>query len=198
MTCIIGYLDKKNDTVYIGGDSMGSNGYTQGIYLNGKVFHNETIPDVIMGVCGSYRNMDLLRYSKCLFPEIDFYKNPEINHQYMVNTFIPSVISLFQNNNPSASETNRGCEFIIGVKNKLFIIQSDYSVLEPQNGIATIGSGEETSYGSMYTTTKHYPDIHPVDHIKYALKAKKTKSMGVHKPFIIINTKNKDEVIKID
>ena len=28
MTCIVGFVDKKNDCVWMGADSLGSNGYT--------------------------------------------------------------------------------------------------------------------------------------------------------------------------
>ena len=47
MTCVVGFTDKENKVTWMGADSMGSNGYTHGIYDDKKVFHNETISNII-------------------------------------------------------------------------------------------------------------------------------------------------------
>lgn len=96
MTCIIGFTDKKNDCVWICGDSLGSNGFTKSTNLSSKVFKNKTFSNVAMGSTSTFRHIDLLKYSETLFPEIDRYKDTEINHEYMVNTFIPNLIELFE------------------------------------------------------------------------------------------------------
>lgn len=141
MTCIIGFVDKKNDCVWMGADSLGSNGYTKSVNIQPKVFHHDVFKNVVMGSTTTFRHIDLLKYSENLFPEVDFYKDKEIDHRYIVKTFIPNLITLFQSNIPSESETNRGANFLLGAKNKLFEIQNDYSVLVPDRDFAAVGCG---------------------------------------------------------
>ncbi|MSA02249.1 hypothetical protein GKG47_09380 [Lactonifactor sp. BIOML-A3] len=74
MTCIIGYLDKKNKCTWIGCDSLGSNGYTKAVESQPKIFRNKVFENVIMGSTSTFRHIDLLKYSKELFDEIDKYK----------------------------------------------------------------------------------------------------------------------------
>lgn len=200
MTCIVGYIDKKNDTVWMGSDSMGSNGYTHELFSVPKVFRQDVFKNVIMGVCGSYRSMDLLRYSESLFPELDWYKKKdEIDHKYMVKTFIPNVIKLLQENQPDENETSRGCNFLVGVKNQLFEIQNDYSVLTPIHNFASVGSGEVAAIGSLITTNRLYGDkMKPENHILHALRAATEYCMGVGAPYHLINTKEEDKIYTFD
>ena len=68
MTCIVGFTDKKNNVTWMGGDSLGSNGYTQAVNLAGKVFHNDVLNNIVIGGTSTFRHLDLLKYSKNLFP----------------------------------------------------------------------------------------------------------------------------------
>ena len=108
MTCIVGFTDKKNNATWPGADSLGSNGYTQDVESNPKVFRNTTLKNVVMGSTSTFRHIDLLKYSKTLFPEIDKYKIPsgetKVNHEYMVTTFVPNIINPL--NHQSLKETS--------------------------------------------------------------------------------------------
>lgn len=197
MTCIVGFVDKENDCVWMGADSLGSNGYTKSVNTQHKVFHHDIFKNVVMGSTTTFRHIDLLKYSENLFPEIDFYKNKEIDHKYMVKTFIPNLATLFRNNVFSEDDKNRGANFLLGAKDKLFEIQNDYSVLVPDHGFAAVGCGEDVAMGSLLTTTRYFPDVNPVDHILFALRAAENYCCGVQGPFVIINTMN-DEVLTFD
>lgn len=198
MTCIIGFTDKANNCVWMGADSLGSNGYTKSINTQPKVFHHDVFKNVVMGSTTTFRHIDLLKYSENLFPELDFYKEKEIDHKYMVKTFIPNLITLFQGNIYSESDTNKGANFLLGAKNQLFEIQCDYSVLVPDRGFAAVGCGESVAMGSLITTTSRFGnDMSAVDHILYALRAASDYCCGVSGPFVIINTMN-DEVLVFD
>lgn len=96
MTCIIGFTDRKNNVSWIGGDSLGSNGYTKSTEKPSKVFRNETFKNVLIGGTTTFRHLDLLKYSNTLFNEIDWYKKIDIDHKFMVTKFIPNVIKLFK------------------------------------------------------------------------------------------------------
>lgn len=195
MTCIVGFLDKENDTVWIGGDSLASNGYSKNVCNNLKVFHHYLNKSIIIGSTTTFRHIDLLQYSENLFPELDFYKKKEIDREYMIKTFVPNLINLFQNNVYSSNNEHKGGNFIIGIKNKLFEIQPDYSVLEPTTGYISVGSGEDFALGSLYVTTHEHKNWTPERHIEMALKSAEFNSCGVQRPFRIINTKDEKEII---
>ena len=194
MTCIIGYIDRKNDCVWMGCDSLGSNGFTKDVESSSKAFHNNTMKNVIMGGTTTFRHLDLLRYSDKLFDEIETYKNPTIDHKYMVTKFIPKVIELFKDGVIHEEDKNKGANFIVGVNNKLFEIQSDYSVLEPMDGMCAVGCGEYTAMGSLYSTKDDEAKTIP-ERIQIALEAAEHCCCGVQRPFRIINTKNDEEII---
>lgn len=193
MTCIIGYLDKKNDCVWIGGDSLGSNGYTKSVEKQSKVFRNDIFKNVIMGSTNTFRHIDLLKYSADLFDEVDFYKKTELDHKYMVTKVIPKIITLFKDGLVSEDEKNRGANFIVGAGNNLFEIQDDYSVLNPELGFCCVGCGYAVAMGSLLTTKNM--DLSIIDKIKMALESAEEYCCGVQRPFRIINTKNEEEII---
>ena len=193
MTCIIGFADKKNDVSWIGGDSLSSNGYTKEIQNASKIFRNDIFKDVLMGGTTSFRHLDLLKYSDKLFDEIDWFKNTEIDHKFMVTKFIPKVISLFKEGIIDEEETNRGGNFIVATPGKVFEIQSDYSVLEPELGICAVGCGEDVAMGSLITTKDL--NMSPQERIIKALEAAEQCCCGVQRPFRILCTDGRDEII---
>jgi len=187
-------IDIQNNCAWIGGDSLGSNWSNKATYLQPKVFRNTTFKNVIMGSTSTFRHIDLLRYSKKLFDEVDLYKNVSLDHEYMVTKFIPQVISLFNDGIKHELEQDKGGNFIICAKNKVFEIQSDYSVLEPSLGFCAVGCGTYFAMGSMYSTKDL--DIPIPRKIEMALEAAEQCGCGVQRPFTIINTKN-EEVITV-
>ena len=195
MTCIVGFTDKKNKCIWMGCDSLGSNGHTKSIEGQAKAFHHYLFDNIIMGSTSTFRHIDLLKYSETLFPEIDKYKKTEIDHKYMVKIFIPNLVNLFQGSIYSENTENRGANFLLGVDDKLFEIQEDYSVLQPQDGFSAVGCGGYIAMGSLITTTHYFSNLNPEDHIKFALEAAENASCGVQRPFRIINTKDDKEII---
>lgn len=193
MTCIIGFTDHKSNVSWIGGDSLGSNGYTKATELSSKVFRNETFKNVLIGGTTTFRHLDLLRYSEELFEEIDWYKKTEIDHKFMVTKFIPKIIKLFKDGIVDETETKRGGNFIVATPGRLFEVQSDYSVLEPELGICAVGCGEEVAMGSLITTKDL--DMSPQDKIIKALEAAEQYCCGVQRPFRILCTDGSNEIV---
>ena len=163
MTCIIGFTDRQNGVSWIGGDSLGSDGYVKAAEMPAKVFRNEMFKNVLIGGTTTFRHLDLLKYSEDLFDEVDRYKNIEIDHKFMVKKFIPKVITLFKDGVIGEDEKNRGGNFIVATPLRVFEVQSDYSVLEPELGICAVGCGREVAMGSLITTVEM--DIPPQDKI---------------------------------
>ena len=193
MTCIVGYVDKKENCVWIGADSLGSNGFTKSVESQPKVFKNITFKNIVMGSTSTFRHIDLLKYSDKLFEEIDWYKKTELDHKYLVTKLIPNLIKLFDEGIKSELDRSKGANFIIGAGDKLFEVQTDYSVLEHSDGYASVGCGEYTALGSLYSTKNL--DIPISDKIKIALESAEHHCCGVQRPFRIINTKDEKEIV---
>jgi len=177
----------------MGGDSLGSNGYTKEVNAQSKIFRNEVFKNVVMGSTSTFRHIDLLKYADSLFNEVDFYKDTKLDHKYMVTKFTPNLIKLFDDGIKSEKSEDKGANFIIGAKNKLFEVQGDYSILEPSDGYTSVGCGEDIAMGSLYSTKDLAIPIK--DKIKIALEAAEHISCGVQRPFKIINTKDEEEII---
>jgi ATP-dependent protease HslVU (ClpYQ) peptidase subunit len=192
-TCIVGL--KHKGITYIGGDSFGSNSYMGMTYNTKKVFHINDQKEIIVGYTSSFRMGQLIQYSNTLFNNDDFLIDNKINEKYFVNTFIPKLQDLFskggyqENNN----DVLLGGEFLIAYKNKLFVIQCDYSILESSDDYLACGCGESFALGSLYTTqNKKYT---PEERILLALESASKFSTGVSGPFYLVSTNNLDTVL---
>lgn len=99
MTCIIGYIDRKNNKTYIGADSCASAGCDKIIRKDKKVFKSEYNPNFLIGFTSSYRMGQLLMYAEDkVFPSESDLKNNnlEVNHKFMVTQIIPKIQELFK------------------------------------------------------------------------------------------------------
>lgn len=195
MTCVIGYLDKINSTVYLGGDSLGSNGYSKMLYTQRKVFHSKDTKNLIIGLSGSF-NFQALEYEK-LLDEAKLLKD-EIDREYLITKFIPNLKEIVNKYNANSSKDNLNSmegSLLFGYKDKLFTIQCDYSLLESTDGFDAIGSGGEVAMGSLLTSCDI--DIPIIDKITKALEAAEKHAVGVQRPFYIINTTT-DEVVVVN
>lgn len=193
MTCIIGFADRKNGISWIGGDSLGSDGHVKAAEMPAKVFRNDTFKNVLIGGTTTFRHLDLLKYSEDLFDEVDLFKKTELDHKYMVTKFIPNVIKLFKDGVVGEIETERGGNFIVATPLRVFEIQPDYSVLEPELGICAVGCGREVAMGSLITTREM--DMPPQDKIVMALDAAERYCCGVQRPFRILCTDEREEIV---
>ena len=189
MTCIVGFVE--NGVTWMGADSLGSNGWSMAVEKRPKAFHSKDSSDIVIGGTTSFRMLQLLQYSNGLFDELSLSKS-QINHEYMVSKFIPNLQKLFSDGGFEKvdSGVKKSGEFLLGYKDNLFKVQSDYSVLENNTNYNACGCGEDFAMGSLKTTEGM--DILPEDKIRKALQAASAFSTGVAPPFIIINTNNAD------
>ena len=197
MTCIIGYVDKASSSssnkpvVWLGGDSCGSGNGSDHIYKNNKVFHYMNNPNIIMGGTTSFRHLDLLETTEGLFDDFENLEN--ITRLDIVKHFIPRVQKAFQGNYLRGDDTDRGGNFLLGINDKLFEIQNDYSVLEPDSGIIAVGCGEDTAIvmlDAYNTLTKEPPQTKLFRTLEYV----SNYNQGVKPPFTVINTQGQSFV----
>jgi len=194
MTCIVGVLDKKEDCVYIGADSLGSNGYHQIVFKNRKVFKAKDNKNILMAICGDYKLENILSIEENLIEEIKHLKN-EVNFEHIVKYTSPKIMELARkykcttlNNSYESIEG----DVIFGYKNQLYIIECSGQVLEPADGYIGGGSGGDFAI-AILSQNEYKPTT---ERIKEALEAAEKHGCGIKRPFYIMNTKN-DEVITI-
>ena len=170
MTCIVGLVSKGK--VYIGADSLGSDGFTQQIRKEPKVFKNG---DFLIGCTSSFRMIDLLKW-KFNPPTV---KDDNL-HKFMVTDFVDAVRTLFVDNgyNITSDDWRSGC-FLVGLKGRLFSIESDFQVYEQD--FHAVGSGAYHALGSLYTSKKNSP----FKDIEKALETAEHFVTSVGRPFII-------------
>jgi ATP-dependent protease HslVU (ClpYQ) peptidase subunit len=172
MTCIVGIAHKGR--VYLGGDSAGVSGLDLTVRADEKVFRHG---EFAVGFTSSFRMGQILRY---------VFTPPEIRHDedlmsYMVKRFIPEVRTVLKDEGYAHIENNRehGGFFLVGVRGRLFEIESDFQVGEATSGVAAVGCGYAYALGSMFAQSKAAPETR----LQNALEAAANFSAGVVAPF---------------
>lgn len=158
--------------VYIGADSLGSDGFTQTIRKEPKVFKNG---EFLIGCTSSFRMIDLLKWK---------FNPPTVKdgnlHKFMVTDFVDSVRKLFVDNGYCIDSGDwKSGSFLVGVKGRLFSIDVDFQVYEQD--YSSVGSGCYHALGSFYTSKRNSP----VKDIEKALEAAEHFVTSVKRPFII-------------
>jgi ATP-dependent protease HslVU (ClpYQ) peptidase subunit len=184
MTCIVGLVDKEK--VYIGGDSAATAGYLVLKRIDTKVFNKG---EFVIGATTSFRMIQILNYS---------FDPPEITkddlHEYMCTDFIKAVKKAFKKNGYKKSYSDgedKGGSFLVGVRGRLFEIDTDFQVGENLDGYASIGCGYHFAYGSLYSTESF--EYSAVKRVSTALEAAAKFDTAVKEPFIIKST-NETEI----
>ena len=180
MTCIVGYLDKKNKKVILGGDSAAVGEDTTFVNNDSKVFG---VGDFIIGCTTSFRMIQLLKFS---------FKPPKVKKEifeYMCTDFVNAVRECFIEGGFMETFENgsdKGGCFLVGYKNRLFRIEEDFAVFENANGIDAVGCGDEFALGALHTISDQ--QIKSDDKVIKALQTAAYYSNGVCEPFYIIST----------
>lgn len=108
--------------------------------------------EIVIGYTSSFRMGDILR------EHID--DIAPLGHmdagQWMISEFIPAVRGAFSEGGFTERKDEResGGEFIVAVRpGRMFVVQSDFSVIEPAGGEFAIGAGAAYALGSLHATT---------------------------------------------
>lgn len=176
MTCIVAL--RQDGKIYIGADSCGSNSYDYTVREDKKVFKKG---NMIFGFTSSFRMGQILQY-KLIIPEHPLGMS---DIEYMSSCFIDEVRKCLRDNGfaEKDKEVERGGVFLVGYKNNIYKIESDYQVGIRRGNYNTTGNGEDVSLGVMFATEKS--TMNPEDRIRLALKASANFKVGVCSPFYI-------------
>ena len=182
MTVIIGYVDKQNDTVYMGADSRTSQSTYVDTWNDQKVFIKG---DFLLGACGTLRGLNVLKYQ---FEPPEHPENMSVE-QYINSLFINELQYDFTNLGVKEFDKDEGIELsstlvLVGYKGRLFEIGADFSVHESTGFFRTIGSGGQIALGVLLATED---DMFSIEHKIYnALSLTSMIDAGVGPPYVIL------------
>lgn len=181
---------KKDGVVYMGADSQVTRGGTR-ISLsnpnNFKIWKVKNVPNCLMGHVGTIRDACVIRIINDMVDEIDII-NDNINFEFVVTKIVPKIIKTLIYNGFLKEDKIlevMDSSFLFAYKDKLFLINSDYSVIEIDDCVA-IGSGENEAIGSLITTSK---DDDSVCRIVKSIKSSAVHDIYVDYPIVLGNTK---------
>lgn len=140
MTCIVGI--ETETCVYVAGDFQGSSEIQKSDYHNSKVFK---IGDVVIGYTTSYRFGQLLEVH--LTTPITPARTEDI-YKWLIKTLVPEIRNILL-------EAKEECgDALIAVRNQLYQLSSDYSVLRSVNGFDAVGSGAHYALGCLHAQSR--------------------------------------------
>ena len=181
MTCIVGIVDEKNGKIYMGCDSAGISGLNIRERKDKEIFIKDD--KMIFAFCGSFRMADIIKYHFVIPNKIE----GQTDKNYLHTTFLDSLIESLNTNKLATIVDNeikiQASGFLLGYKNNLYKIHSDFQIEELYINYNAAGCGEDYALGALFALEGD--DLKPKEKIKIALTAASKFSAGVCPPFII-------------
>lgn len=146
MTCVVGAVDDRG-RVYMGADSSA---------VDSNIITRHTLPKVFkvgefgIGYCHSFKLGQLLEF--CFVPPpLEESMNQHEIIRYMVTEFIPELRSQLESNGyPNHEDEKDNWSLLVGVRGRLFTIESDFHLGYDEMQYAAIGAGTEYALGAMF------------------------------------------------
>ena len=190
MTCIIGYIDRKNKKTYIGADNQVSVGLSKfNLPKNDKIFKPKDT-NIIVADSGDVRASQIIRNFVHFPTDIELQaNNEEFNEKYIVTKLIPNIQNALKNNEWKDKGERSNTWMLIAYKDKLWKIYSNYGILEVQDDFDSFGCGEQLALGSLYAL-KYNEELSIEEKIHKSLQCSAYYSDGIDKPYYIMNTED--------
>lgn len=183
MTVALAYVDPESKHAYIAADSCASNSIDRSIVKNCKVFNPVGRRDVLIGCAGTFRLPNLLQYVPGIFPAEDELATDDINLSYLINEFTPVVRALTDD-----FDDDDAWELLIAVKDRIYRMQMDLSIIEPADNVDSIGIGGSVALGAMKVLNELAPYMPVEQRLKHALQVACSSIQGCCAPFLIRET----------
>jgi len=180
MTVALAYVDPESKHAYIAADSCASNSIDRSIVKNCKVFNPVGRCDVLIGCAGTFRLPNLLQYVPGIFPAEDELATDDINLSYLINEFTPVVQSLTDD-----FGDDDAWELLIAVKDHIYRMQMDLSIIEPADNVDSIGIGGSVALGAMKVLNELAPYMPVEQRLKHALQVACSSIQGCAPPFTV-------------
>lgn len=138
MTTIIGI--QRRDGFLLAADSVTNSDRS---YEHKDVKKITEVGDYVLAGAGVSRYCDIITYGW----QPPIYDNSE-PYTFMVSKFIPEMRKMHDETGYTLKDDD-GFEFIVGLKNNLYYIAEDYSVLRTKTNVYGIGSGSAYAIGAI-------------------------------------------------
>ena len=174
MTCVVGLVHKGR--VYLGVDSAAVQGWTRRTSRVSKVFRRGPF---LIGYTTSFRMGQLLEHHLNVAPQTE----KQTDMSYMVTHFIEVVRVLLKEKGFTKIESNteKGGQFLVGYRQQLYTVESDFQVGHLAEQYDAIGSGADFALGAMRALEKSPPMVR----VRRSLEIAAHYNMGVCPPFTI-------------
>lgn len=181
MTCIAGAVN--GNEVWIGADALSVHCDSAArVNTQAKVFQ---VGEFLIGSCGTLRVQQIIRY---------LFTPPAIESDivaYMVKVFVPALRNAIKENggeilDPAGNSQLDG-RYLIGVRGRLFEIDSSYAVFEAKANYAAVGCADQEALAAMFTATALMAgDITPDKLVERGLLAAVEFDTSIRQPFTIL------------
>ena len=182
---------KEEGRIYIGADSQVTKGGTRTTLKNPnnyKVWKVKDVDNCLMAHVGNVRDGNVVRLMRDVIDEYDEFHN-RVDYEFVVKYLVSDIIKTLKNAHFIKSNDEYidfiDSSFLFAYQDKLFMINSDLSVLEIEDYVA-IGSGAQEAIGSLLSTEGQ----NPKKRIVKAIKSSAASDIYVDYPIILTDTKD--------
>lgn len=177
MTVIAGVAHRGR--VVIGADSAGVADWSITIRKDPKVFH---AGPYLIGFTYSFRMGQVLRH---VFKPPPPPKRASQVERFMVVDFVDALRASLKASGWSKLKEGQeeGGTFLVGMRGRLFRVDSDYQIGETRAGYDAVGCGGEIACGALFASAAMKPEAR----VQFALRAAERHSNGVRGPFTILS-----------
>jgi ATP-dependent protease HslVU (ClpYQ) peptidase subunit len=181
MTCIVGVV--AGSTIWMGGDSLSSYPASYEVRRDRtpKVFR---LGELLIGYTTSWRMGQLLQHNLTAPPQ----RHDDSDEKWLATAFIDAVRQVLKTGGfaHKENEVERGGTFLLGLRGKLYEVDSDYQVGAPGEPYGACGAGRPYALGALHTMMALDRPLHAKDRVRYALDAAAYHSAFVRAPYIIL------------
>jgi len=198
LTCIVAIKDHKGHSII----ASDSGAFTESSRLLTTTLKIGNFGKIIFGTAGSIRVINILKHY-LNDPKLIKKTKTQDAETFIVKHFVPVLKQALTE--AGASYENDGGhtfenEIVLVVDNKIFVIQNDYSVLEPREDFFSSGSASYAASGALYTLNNLDPK-----HEAYTIEQKAlmalSAAVGLHNtaaaPFFMISTEDTETIIPL-
>jgi hypothetical protein len=195
MTVLIGKIDKKQKTVFIGTDACVTSGDVQYEMARGKFIKYPN--GMCIALCGSLAVKSLIEHSD-IVPEIDILKGVPITSEWIMRVFFPVYSKKLHEHNSTLGlpeDHQVLANLLIAYQDRLWKLGIDGCLIEVGYDIAddyiTSGSGREQAKGAMVISS----GLDPYQQVVASLKSAATQNTYCGFPVFVTAT-NSAQIIQ--